>query len=378
MKVLHVNSGNMFGGVESCLVTLARESAHAPRMHPQFAASFEGRFSHTLAAAGHAPEVLGAVRLSRPLSVRRARQRLLAHLGARPVDVVVCHQPWAALIFGPVARSVGIPSVLWVHMATDGRHWLERGLRLAMPDAVICNSRFSAARARTWLRGRVPHVVYCPVPPATSQPPAARRQLRRALGADDGHVVVTLAARAEALKGHHVLVEALRRLPDPSRWRCWIAGDAQRPAERTYMESVKAHVAQSGLTQRVAFLGARDDVPALIEASDIYCQPNTAPDAFGLSFVEALGAGVPVVTSAIGGALEIVDETCGVLTPAGDPASVAAALERLLVDDALRRRLGSRAPDRAKALCDPRQQLHVLEAVLGRVVEGERPVSRAS
>jgi glycosyltransferase involved in cell wall biosynthesis len=50
---------------------------------------------------------------------------------------------------------------------------------------------------------------------------------------------------------------------------------------------------------------------ALLRAADIYCQPNTAPDAFGASFVEAMHAAV--VTSGIGGALEIVDRDCGCL-----------------------------------------------------------------
>ena len=53
-------------------------------------------------------------------------------------------------------------------------------------------------------------------------------------------------------------------------------------------------------------------MPALLAAADLFCQPNTAPEPFGLSLVEALQAGLPVVTSGIGGACEIVDASCGV------------------------------------------------------------------
>ena len=49
-------------------------------------------------------------------------------------------------------------------------------------------------------------------------------------------------------------------------------------------------------------------VPRLMAAADIYCQPNTTPEPFGIAFVEALAAGVPVVTTAMGGPLEIVDD----------------------------------------------------------------------
>ena len=65
------------------------------------------------------------------------------------------------------------------------------------------------------------------------------------------------------------------------------------------------------------FLGERRDVAACMRAADIHCQPNTAPEPFGLAFVEALYAGLPVVTTALGGALEILTDACGVLVPAG-------------------------------------------------------------
>ena len=61
------------------------------------------------------------------------------------------------------------------------------------------------------------------------------------------------------------------------------------------------------------------DVPRLLAAADIHCQPNISPEPFGIAFIEALAAGLPVVTSAIGGAIEIVDDTCGRLVPASDP-----------------------------------------------------------
>ena len=59
---------------------------------------------------------------------------------------------------------------------------------------------------------------------------------------------------------------------------------------------------------------------ALLQAADVYCQLNRDPDSFGLSFVEALGASLPVITTRRGGAPEIVDATCGVLV---EPAAIA-------------------------------------------------------
>src|SRR5688572_13642693 len=211
MRVLHLHSGNLYGGVESFLATLVREKKYAPGMHTRFALCFEGRFSRELSALGEAPEMLGEVRLSRPHTVRRARRALRELLRREPADAVVCQQPWSVVIFGPVVRDLGYPVTLWLHMAGDGRHWLERAARFMSPDMVVCNSRFSQSQAARWLP-RVPaQVAYCPV----SAPPVvgldARRAIRRALDVDDDRVVITMAARAEAWKGHRVLIEACAR-----------------------------------------------------------------------------------------------------------------------------------------------------------------------
>jgi glycosyltransferase involved in cell wall biosynthesis len=98
-------------------------------------------------------------------------------------------------------------------------------------------------------------------------------------------------------------------------------------------------------------------VPRLLAAADIHCQPNTGPEPFGIAFVEALYAGVPVVTTALGGALEIVSDSCGVLVPPDDPGELAAALAGLIREPHRRCRLGAGGPARAAALCDPAVQL---------------------
>ncbi len=74
----------------------------------------------------------------------------------------------------------------------------------------------------------------------------------------------------------------------------------------------------------------------LLAAADIHCQPNTGPEPFGITFIEALYAGLPVVTTSIGGALEIVDGSCGMLVEPNDPAALAGALRRLIEDRELR------------------------------------------
>src|SRR5205823_8856307 len=134
----------------------------------------------------------------------------------------------------------------------------------------------------------------------------------------------------EGWKGHDLLLRALGGLRDLSGWVCWTAGGAQRPAEAAYLAELRQTAARLGIADRVRFLGHRADVPRLLAAADIHCQPNTGPEPFGIALIEALHAGLPVVTSRLGGAVEFVDATCGVLVEPSDPSALAAALTALL------------------------------------------------
>ena len=105
----------------------------------------------------------------------------------------------------------------------------------------------------------------------------------------------------------------------------------------------------------------------LLTAADVFCQPNVAPEPFGLVFVEALACGLPVVATRMGGAIEIIDDSCGRLVAARADA-VADAVQELIVDHTLRRRLGAAGPARAHALCNPERQVQQLAHVLRSLV----------
>jgi glycosyltransferase involved in cell wall biosynthesis len=141
------------------------------------------------------------------------------------------------------------------------------------------------------------------------------------------------------------------------------------------MESLVRLVQEQGVGDRVRLLGARDDVRELIAASDLYCQPNLEPEPFGLSLIEAMYAGLPVVTTAAGGALEIVDDTCGELTPLGNVPAVADAIDRLAADASRRDALGAAGRHRARALCAPDLQMPHIERLLASAARPE-PAAR--
>jgi glycosyltransferase involved in cell wall biosynthesis len=366
MRVLHVYSGNLFGGIEAMLLTLARQQAVCTPLDAEVAICFDGRLARELDATGIRVHRLGETRASRPHTLHRARRTLAALLARERFDRVICHAAWSYAMFARSVRRAGVPVVLWAHDALTGRPWTERWARRTTPDLVIANSRYTASTVASIYGDVRVQVVYAPVdaPPPLSW--EERQRVRQQLDTPADAMVIVQACRMESWKGHRVLLAALAALRRRSEWRCWLIGGAQRPREATYAASLVESTRRLQIADRVQFGGERTDVPRLLASADLLCQPNVSPEPFGVAFVEALGAGLPVVTSALGGAIEIVDESCGRLVPPGDPAALAAALEPLMADATLRGRLAAAARDRARSLCDPTAQVtRLLECLSG-------------
>jgi glycosyltransferase involved in cell wall biosynthesis len=375
MRVLHVHSGNLYGGVETMLATLARRRDSCREMEPHFALCFEGRLGEELNDSGAHVYRLPGVRVSRPASVLRARRSLAALLLEENFDVVICHSAWTQAIFGKVVRSASLPLVFWSHAAHAGTHWLERWARRTPPDFVVCNSHYTARSLGTLYPRARAEVVYCPLElPDLSQyrTRESRASVRAELDTPTDAAVIIQVSRMEECKGHSLHLRALSLLLKSENWVCWIVGGGQRPREKAYEERLKEDADGLGLSGRLRFTGQRGDVPRLLAAADIYSQPNTSPESFGLTFVEAMHAGLPVVTTDIGGAREIVNDSCGVLVTPGSQGELAAQLRLLLDDRGLRGRMGQEGPVRARLLCDPHAQVGRLFGLLKSVVEVER------
>jgi glycosyltransferase involved in cell wall biosynthesis len=168
---------------------------------------------------------------------------------------------------------------------------------------------------------------------AVPAPPGLREQL----GGSETRPLVLTPARLNAQKGHDTLLEAIAEVPEAL---FLLAGDGP---ER---ERLEARAAELGLGERVRFLGRREDVPQLLAACDVFALPSLY-EGSSLAVLEAMAAGIPVVSSAIGGTEELIDDgRSGLLVPPGDAPALAAALRRVLGDRQLREELAARARER--------------------------------
>ena len=91
ISVLHVHSGNLFGGIERAILTCVENLHLAPSIRFEFALCFTGKFSEELAAAGQTIHKLPEVRTRNPLSIVAARRNLARLLKQKQYDVVLCH-----------------------------------------------------------------------------------------------------------------------------------------------------------------------------------------------------------------------------------------------------------------------------------------------
>ncbi len=358
MKILHLYAGNLYGGIETFLVTLARYRDLCPELIPEFGLCFRGRLWDELTTAGAVVHDLGEVRLSRPWTVWNARRRLRHVMLENRYDAVATHACWPHAVFASQVRATNTSLVHFGHDAITEISKIDRQAARTSPGLIIANSHYTASHCKTIFPNSPVEVVYLPVAKRdTGTLAKSVDDLRSEVHTDRSSIVILQVSRLERWKGAWKLIEALKLLKDDASWTAWIVGGVQRKSEQTYFNELNSEAARNGIADRIRFLGNRNDVPRVMASADIFCQANTGAEPFGITFIEAMHAGLPIVASDLGGPAEIVDATCGINVEAGDEVALAQSLRELIHDPVRRKELGIRGPSRASQLCDPARQL---------------------
>lgn len=149
-----------------------------------------------------------------------------------------------------------------------------------------------------------------------------------------GEFVIGMISRITTLKGHADFIRAIsivsRQIP---QLKVVIAGEA--PKDK-YREDLELLTRGLGLSKTIEFLGAREDVPAIMAGLDVLVSATITPEAFGRVIIEAQAIGVPVVSTEVGGIVDIVeDEKTGLLCSPQNPRDMAEKILRLYKDNEL-------------------------------------------
>jgi glycosyltransferase involved in cell wall biosynthesis len=162
--------------------------------------------------------------------------------------------------------------------------------------------------------------------------------LKATLSKGAGHPIVSMVARLEPRKGQRYLIEAAAQVPEATF--VFIGDGPDRAA-------LEAQARAQGVADRVLFLGYREDIPDVLACCNLLVLPSFA-EGMPLSILEAMAAGKPVIASAIGGTDEaVVHGETGLLVPPAKPSALAKAIQTVLSDPDLARRLGAAGRERA-------------------------------
>lgn len=170
-----------------------------------------------------------------------------------------------------------------------------------------------------------------------------RNQLRTEANLTPDQCLLAMVGRMTPVKGHKILLHSLKIIcaQEPSV-RVWMVGEGECRPE---LERLAVRL---GIDQYIRWWGYRENIPAMLQAIDLLIMPSLN-EGFGLSAVEAMASGCPVVGSRVGGIPEVIQEKeTGWLVPPQDPSALAEAILQGVRHPSERRRMGEKARERVK------------------------------
>ncbi|MFT3734855.1 MAG: glycosyltransferase family 4 protein [Rhodocyclaceae bacterium] len=274
--------------------------------------------------------------------------------------------------------------VLNTHSSTDS--WLAAVARVGGPQLPIVRTRHISApvtpsTANRWLYAKVAaHVVTTgeqlrrelidnlgvAEARSTSIPtgidttrfvPGDKAAARAALGLDADAFWLGIVATLRSWKGHAFLLEALASIDDP-QLKLAIVGDGPQ------RDNLRAKVAELGLEARVHFAGEQKNVPTWLQAFDAFALPSYANEGVSQAVMQAMSAGLPIITTAVGSMRDIIIEgQTGLLVTPKDSAALAQAIRQLREQPSLAEKLGAGAHAFAIENCGLARMLDRMEAI---------------
>ena len=340
MRVCHLCDGSVAGdyfrnitagltarGIELLLVELGSGTA------PQWLAQFPGVAYHSL-------DVMGSRKIF------SARKKVVELVQSEKIDILHTHLFYSGLAaafakrqlgsttFAMMRHHTGVVRMLGSAFHVRADKWMaERAGRVLTVSEAARQYMLDVDGIR---RDDI-EVVYLGFDFEQMTPNAEKRAATRAdFGFTDDDLVIGYVANFASGKGHVQLINAFdevkRQIPNA---KLILAG-------RGKLKEVEDTVGRLGLGRRITFAGWRDDAAAIYNATDIFVQPSLS-EAFSQVLIEAMGCGLPVIATKVGGAAEVIEnDVNGILIEPDDPQAIAREVIRLAEDKKLRSAIAER------------------------------------
>ncbi len=387
MRILYVNHTSTVSGAERSLLELI--GGLPPGVEPSVACP-PGPLAERVRALGTAHDPIrgtdGSWKVHPWHTTRALAEMALDSVRVRTIarrtraDVIHANSIRSGLVAVPAARASGSASVVHLRDALPSGT-VSAGVRRLLAGgatALIANSGYTAERFGPEQLPAAAHVVHNPVDLERFHPDrvdAANARARLGLApqalalavlgqltpwkAQDDAVRILGALRERGIDAHLLLIGSVK-----------FAAKATRYDNPSYVRALEDLIADLDLSDRVSFLGEREDVPELLSAVDVALVPSWE-EPFGRAVAEGMAMGVPVAATSVGGPPELIDDGVdGLLLPPREPGAWVDPLARLLEDESRREQMGQAALRRASATLGVRQHvesvLEVYREALGR------------
>lgn len=352
ITAFHLRTSLVIGGVETVLGDWAKHFADAGvDAHLLCFTNGDGSHGTFVDYLRERRVPLTLLPWGRRKSVWRAVRELLARVRAVRGPVVIhSHDVRARLVAILAARWTGVPHVASMHAWHDvaGKVRVLEAIDAVLLRRASLVANCSEATLRGSLeRGIDPRraiTLYNGLDFEPFEQPADRAAWRARYGLRDDDIVVGNVARFYPEKGQVHLIEAAAMLKARHpRLRIVIIGDGP---ERPALEAARARL---GLEDTVLMPGFEKDFPGVLAMLDVFALPSLAEGAPQVIF-GAMARGLPIVACPVDGVAEALrHEESALFVEPGRPAEFAAALERMITDPALARRLGATAQSQGKS-----------------------------
>ena len=304
-RILYVSANGFVGGAEKFLVNVAKVH-HESGDAVHFLLFDNGNLVEELQSSGASVTVLkNKFRLRNPLSLLLALLEIRKFLKKHKYQTIHSTMGYSHLIMGLATVFQDVKRVWFQHGPIGGMvDYLASFFRV---DILMFSSHYLRDKHYSYLFLRkakygtkvVPLPVYF-LPPKLTEGFALRKNLQI-----EGAYVLGMVGRINEGKGYHIAIKAFLNL-NLENTKLIIVGSANKSNEKSYLESLKKLVAKNNAEDKVIFVPHQNNISVYYKIMDVYLNPVTIDEGFGLSVAEAMAAGVTVISSPYGGLSEFV------------------------------------------------------------------------
>lgn len=371
INVLHIIDTGGPGGAETVFLNTS-VGLDPARFRSTCVVNRDGWLAEQLRRHGHEPILEAA---SGSFNGRYLRN-LLRIARAHRTDVIAAHLFGSAVYGGLAAMAARLPMISILHGQTDivgaGRFTgIKRWIARTQSDRLVFVSEQLQTQLARSLGAPASKCVVIPNGVDLERfKPQKDTSLRQELQLADDAILIGAIGNIRQPKAYDVFIRAAQLLAARSpRYRFVIAGEG---SGELYQRLLQLR-AELGLENTVTFLGLRSDVGRVLGNLDVYAL-SSSTEGFSIACIEAMACAVPVVATRSGGPEQIVvHDDCGLLVPVNDPASLAAAIERIAMDPALAARFAARGQQRVQERFALRSMLGAYEKLISEVAGTKRP-----